>query len=479
MPSPSQGDPTAAERESALRFLFGRIDYERVTPPPEIARAFKLQRMHQLLGLLGTPYQDLPVVHVAGTKGKGSTANMAGAILTRSGQRTGIFTSPHLDRIEERIAIDGRPCSAAELVELVQRVRPAVEVMDRGVSEGGGPTYFEIITAVALEQFTRRQVAAAVLEVGLGGRLDSTNVCAPRVAAITSISFDHTRQLGNTLESIAREKAGIIKPGVPVVSGVTADGPREVIRRECRRHGCRLVELGVDFDFCWHPPKDLQAADQFGQVNFRYHNRQLDIAYDGLELKLPGRHQAANAAVALAVVVELRRQGWSIPEEAIRAGLLGVACPARVELVARQPAVVIDAAHNVASIKALLEVLGESYAARRRLLIFATTREKDIRGMLQRLAAYFDEIIFTRYLSNPRAVPPEELLAIAAEFPGPQVRVCASPAAAWTEAQALATADDLVCVTGSFFLAAEMRSECQARPFPATKTVESRGGAVG
>jgi len=458
--------------EEALAFLYGRIDYERTPPAGYSSRDFKLDRMQRLLARLGTPYENLPAVHVAGTKGKGSTAVMVGAILSRAGYRTGVFSSPHLDRVEERIAVDGQPCTPEELLGLVERVRPVVAAMDRESSPLGGPTYFEVITALAFEHFVRPTdsrsppVVAAVLEVGLGGRLDSTNVCRPRVAVITSISLDHTRQLGSTLESIAAEKAGIIKPGVPVVSGATAPEARAVIRRVCRERGCRLIELGVDFDFHYRPPRRLEAADQPATLDVWNLVPEPSCGYKDLSLRLAGRHQAANAAVAVAAVAELRRQGWEIPESAVRGGLAEAACPVRIELLARRPAVVVDAAHNVASVEALLEVLGESFSAHRRLLIFATTREKDVPGMLSRLGRHFDEILFTRYLSNPRAVPPEELEAVAAELRLDRVRVCGDPATAWSTVLSTAGPDDLVCATGSFFLAAEIRSECRSRPFP-------------
>ncbi len=507
----------------------------------------KLDRMRELLGRLGDPHEAVPTVHVAGTKGKGSTSAMIAAVLSAAGYRTGLFTSPHLDRVEERIAIDGRPCSADELAELVERVRPAVEAMDQaagsaardqgsGVRDQGtesanpeisnlkspnlkspnlqifkspnqhGPTYFEIVTAMAFDHFRRRGVDAAVLEVGLGGRLDSTNVCSPCVTIITSISFDHTKQLGDTLASIAAEKAGIIKPGVPVISGVVADEPRETIRRIAGKNGCRLVELGVDFRFDYHPPRHLERAASPARFDFQYGKPRLSVAepaptatsgrgFTTIEISLLGRHQAANAAVALAALEELRQSGWTIPEAAIRRGLAEVVWPARVEIVARRPTVVLDAAHNVASIAALVEVLDESFSTARRLLIFATTQEKDHRGMLQRLLGRFDHVIFTRYSDNPRSVPPAELLelaksigrgsssatgwggsltatpAIASPLPlgeGPGVRattmeIAATPAEAWAAVRRVATPDDLICITGSFFLASEMRTHIAER----------------
>ena len=466
MSSPSDLDSDSLRQQSARQFLFGRIDYERARNVPYRTREFKLQRMHELLRRLGNPHQGLSILHIAGTKGKGSTAAMVGAMLTAAGYCTGLFTSPHLDRLEERLAVDGRPCSGAELVELIERLIPPVRAMDEAVADDpldDGPTYFEIVTAMALLHFARRRVQAAVVEVGLGGRLDSTNVCQPLVSAITSISFDHTRQLGNTLDSIAREKAGIIKPGVPVVSGVTDPAPRRVIQEICRQRGCRLAELGIDFEVAYYPPTGLESAPAMGKIDFRSNGPGRDSSLLGAALALLGHHQAANAAVALAVVVELRSLGWTIPDEAVRVGLARLEWPARIELVQRQPAVVIDTAHNLASVDALVEVLDESFSVRRRLLLFATTYDKDVRGMLGRLLPKFDSVVLTRYLSNPRAVPPEELAAMAGQLSRQPCRVCQDPAHAWQQVRALAGADDLICVTGSFFLAAEVRR--RVRPF--------------
>jgi dihydrofolate synthase/folylpolyglutamate synthase len=459
-------DPDLARQEAASRFLHGRIDYERARTIPYQARDFKLDRMRDLLERLGNPHDALPVVHIAGTKGKGSTAAMVGAVLRAARYRTGVFTSPHLDRVEERLAVDGQPCSTAELVELIERLSPAVEAMDKVAAAcdppEDGPTYFEVITAVAMLHFAQRQVDVAVLEVGLGGRLDSTNLCRPLVSVITSISFDHTRQLGNTLESIAAEKAGIVKPGVPVVSGVSEPGPREVIREICRQQQAALIELGVDFDFEYRPPQRLESAPAMGQIDF-HDNRGGEHSCRGVSLALLGHHQAANAAVGLAVVGQLRQKGWRIPEEAVRVGLAGLDWPARVEVVARRPAVVIDSAHNVASVDALVRVLDESFSARRRLLVFAATYEKDVRGMLSRLLGKFDHVILTRYLNNPRAVPPEEVGAVAAELTGRQYPLCRTSAEAWDQARAVAEPEDLICVTGSFFIAAEIRALIRSR----------------
>lgn len=431
--------------EAALRFLLDRVDYERSHQAPA---EIKLGRMRRLLARLGNPQDRLAIVHIAGTKGKGSTAAMLGAMLTAAGYRTGVFTSPHLHRIEERIAVDGLPCTRDELIQLINQVHPAVAAMDAQQADER-PTFFEIITALALVHFASLPVDAAVLEVGLGGRLDSTNVCRPRVSIITSISLDHTQQLGETVEAIAQEKAGIIKPGVPVVSGVTADPARAVIRETCQRLNCRLVELGEDFQVVYVPAEHLEANSAAGAFDYSSPARR----YQRVVLALPGRHQAANAAVALAA---LELFGLPAPEEAVRRALSGLAWPARVEVVRRHPVVVVDAAHNVASIEALLATLQESLTARRRWLVFAGTRDKDVPGMLARLVPTFDEIFVTRYSNNPRAIPPEELAAVVAGL-GRTARCFARSQEALEQALAAADRDDLICVTGSFFIAAEAR----------------------
>jgi dihydrofolate synthase/folylpolyglutamate synthase len=460
-----QPDASQIAEAAALAFLTCRIDYERSLAVPYGKRDFRLDRMHDLLARLGNPQDALKIVHLAGTKGKGSTAAMIAAVLTAAGYRTGLYSSPHLDRVEERLAIDGLACPPAELVDLVEVVRPVIEAMD-AESEGDPlgptrPTYFETVTALALLHFARQRVDAAVLEVGMGGRLDSTNVCRPIVTVITSISFDHTQQLGNTLAAIAGEKAGIIKPGVPLVSGVLPEEPRAVILAAARAADCRVIELEQDFSYAYHPPQHLERQPGKAGVDFIDHHDPAG-SFTGLQLSLIGRHQAANAALALATLAELRRAGYQLPESAVRRGLSQVSWPARVEVLRRSPTIVLDAAHNVASVQALVQVLQESFSANRRLLVFATTRDKNLPGMLERLLPAFDEVIFTRYWSNPRGVSPEELDVLAAEISPIPRTVCADSASAWAAVQARVTSEHLVCIAGSFFIAAEMRAAMRA-----------------
>jgi dihydrofolate synthase/folylpolyglutamate synthase len=487
-------------RKAALDWLMGRINYERTAVIPYHRRQLKLDRMRQLLVRLGQPDAGLKIVHVAGTKGKGSTAAMIAAVLTAAGYRTGVYSSPHLERIEERFVVDGDPCTAAELVALVEQVQPVVRVMDEEAaaagSPRGGPTFFDLTTALAMVHFAQRQVDAVVLEVGLGGRLDSTNVCLPVVSVITSISRDHTRQLGDTLVSIAREKAGIIKPGVPVVCGVTDPEPQEVIAGVAREHGCRMIQAGRDFQFRYRPPhreeggqgEDLAAsgtADQRfasvpevwsatrsplmppGALDFECTAAGHEHQLDNIHLAMHGWHQAANAAVALAVVAELRHQGWCISMEAMRLGLGRAVLPARIECfpvaAAGSPTIVLDAAHNEASIGALVGTVSSWPPPARRTLIVSLSRDKDVAAIVRLLAPAFDRFIVTQYQENPRALQAEQLAEALREARAADVIVCPTPHEAWKTTCQTTVPGELVTITGSFFLAAEMRPLVVAR----------------
>jgi dihydrofolate synthase/folylpolyglutamate synthase len=291
------------------------------------------------------------------------------------------------------------------------------------------------------------------------------------VTVITSISFDHMKQLGTTLEAIAREKAGIVKPGIPLVSGVMAEEPRREIAEICRQRGAPLVQLGRDFDFAYRPAAGVDDAPRLASIDFVSHTDGREQFQRDVRIGLLGEHQGANAAVALAVADRLRSQAWSISEAAVRRGLADVRWPARIEVVARRPTVILDSAHNVASIAALIKTLEDSFSACRRLLVFATTQEKQIAEMLRLLLPRFERAIFTRYENNPRGVEPDELAALGRQTSDVPIDVCPRPAAAWHRVRELATDDALICVTGSFFIAAEMRGPIASHPIGSANLV--------
>lgn len=444
--------------EDALAFWFGRINYEQTGMPADL-RGLKLERMQALLARLGKPQERLRIIHIAGSKGKGSTAAMVSAILQTAGYRTGLFTSPHLCRVEERVQVAGQCITPKELTQLMQEIELACAGVE--ATGHGAPTFFEIITALSWMHFERRRVDWAVVEVGLGGRFDSTNVCWPQLTIITSISPDHVQQLGPTLAHIAREKAGIIKPHVPVISGVSESEPAQVIRQVAQQQQAPLYELGHDFAFEHFPGHYSQ--DRISWPRFRYFpSPTTGSPFNGrwakpreYTLKLWGRHQAANAALALAAIDCLRRQGVVISEEAVMRGLRNVYWPARIEILHQSPLVILDCAHNRASMAALVNTLRASFTWRRLLVVLACSRDKDIPGMLAELAPVTDAVYFTRYTSTPRAALPEDL---ARSWPGSApCYLYQLPHDAWLAAYRAARRCDLICITGSVFLAGELR----------------------
>ncbi len=433
--------------EQAIEYLYGRINFERIHAESFTTGDFKLDRMRLLLERIGNPQERILAVHVAGTKGKGSTCTMIASILTQAGYRTGLYTSPHLIRYEERFVVDGVQPEPHAVVDLVNRLRPHVAAMDR-LPARMHPTYFEITTALAWMYFEDCGVELAVLETGLGGRLDCTNLCRPLVTIITNISRDHTQLLGSTVREIAGEKAGILKDGVPVISGVSHPDAVNVIRTVSHERSAPLWLLGTEIT---HRCVTTAATESRWQIDVP------GQSFPSIPVSLRGDHQGANAALAIAAIVRLREVGWDIPAEAMEAGMLRVRWPARVEEVGQQPSVILDAAHNWESAKALVQALSDTPPRGRRILVFATTRDKDYRGLVRILLPHFDTIIITKYLENPRGVPIEELESYIATIADRPVHLAVDPYAAWKLASKLATVEDQIVVTGSFFLIAELR----------------------
>jgi dihydrofolate synthase/folylpolyglutamate synthase len=448
--------PSKTPRGTSLEWLDARVNYERTPAAANSTATFSLARMRRLLHALGDPHLRCPVVHVAGTKGKGSTVTMIAAILAEAGHKVGSYLSPHVHRVEERIRLNGLPISPPEFAATLDIVVPAVERLDRAAVRRGqrGPTWFEVMTAMAFVHFAEQQVDVVVLETGIGGRLDATNVCDPLVTIITSISFDHVKLLGPTITRIAAEKAGIIKRGCPIISGAKQPAARRVIAETAARRRAPLLELGRDFTV--RPIASTVGPDRLAGEEFEFDRR------DGTPprrhaLRLAGRHQAENAALAIVAVEQLRRRGIAIDDTAIDRGLARATLAARIQTIATRPLTVVDAAHNVASMTALAATLRPVLTTRApRVLVVAASGDKQIEAMLRPLAGCFDHVIITRYLENPRSAPLERLRAACTSAGLPAPREAATPRAALAKARSVAGAGGIVVVAGSFFLAAEV-----------------------
>jgi dihydrofolate synthase/folylpolyglutamate synthase len=426
--------------DDAISWWYGHVNYEhRAAQADEL----KLDRMKQLLQRLGSPHERLRIVHVAGSKGKGSTAAMLACVLAEAGYRTGLFTSPHLVHVRERFLVNQEPIHDGELLRLLHDIRKAVDRADP-------PTFFEIATATAFLHFARRRADAVVLEVGLGGRLDSTNVCQPVLSILTSISFDHTQQLGNTLDRIAFEKAGIIKPGVPVISGVLADAARRVIIETCMQRHASLWQL--DRDFCFHA--EPGRVDARLTTPPRLCVQTPTRRWPPLALALLGRHQAANASLVVAAVERLRNLGWHVSDDALARGLAQVVWPARLDVLCRQPLVVLDCAHNVASAEALTQALTDCFPDTTRRLVFAASKDKDLQGMLNVLVPRFTQVFLTRYAAGQRAAQPDDLARLLPKSVSSSTHDRAGDAL--NAAIGASRPTDLVCIAGSVFLAGEI-----------------------
>jgi len=422
---------------AALDFLLSRTDYER-WPGYNYASRFDLRRTEDLLQRLGNPHLSAKTVHIAGSKGKGSTSAMIAAGLQAAGYKTGLYTSPHLVTLRERIQVDGKPILKRDLESLVAMMRPHVEAVDREGTYGELST-FELLTAAAFMYFEQKKVDFQVLETGLGGRLDATNVVTPEVCIITSISLDHTEVLGDTLAKIAAEKAGIIKPGRPVVSSAQAEEAAEVIRETCQRKGARLVSVGSDI--VWRK-LDSNLSGQSLEV------QGLKGSYR-VTIPLLGAHQLQNAAAAVAALEVL-----GLPRKSIEAGLVKTNWPGRLQILRRRPLLVVDGAHNRDSASKLKEALKEYFHFDRLILIIGTSADKDVSGIIEELAPVADSVIVTRS-RHPRATKPEVLVGEFARV-GVKAEVAEDVTTAVARALKRAGRKDLICATGSLFLVGEM-----------------------
>lgn len=432
----------------ALAWLEGLLNYEQSALP---YAQIKLQRMRALLRRLGDPQDRLRTVLVAGTKGKGSTAAMLVSILHAHGQRVGFYSKPHLWDYRERIRIGDELVPPERLARLVQEMAPAVEV---GASDPWGrPTYFEVSVAVALRYFVEEGVDRAVLEVGIGGRLDATNACDPELSVITPVSYDHTDVLGRTLREIAHEKAGVIRPGRPVVSAPQHPDAEAVLEEACRELGAFRVRVGSDVRY------RVEASDLEG-VRLSVQTRA--ARYPDLRVPLLGRHQATNAAVAVAAAEGwLQGDGHRLEPEAVREGLAAVRWPARQEIVGERPWVVVDVAHNPASMRALRQTVEELFGGRRVVLVLGMVRGHEVESTVREILPAADHVVVTT-AHHVRAVPAGELAEVV-RATHPRVEVVDDCEGAVAEALDRCGVEDVLVVAGSFFVAGPARRWLVAR----------------
>jgi dihydrofolate synthase/folylpolyglutamate synthase len=429
----------------ATAYLDSFVNFERRPPDAAMRDAMSLERVRELLAELGSPHARLRCLHVAGTKGKGSTAAMAESALRAAGYRTGLYTSPHLVDLRERIRVDGRPIPPDDFAALVERTRPGLErIQAKADATPPGeyyrpPTYFEVMTHLAFLCFEEANVDVAVLEVGMGGRLDATNVVTPAACAITSVSIDHTAILGSTLAAIAREKAGILKSGVPCVVAPQPEEAAASIRSVAEEVGVPLWLVGEDVT--------LERAGG-GAFDVRTPGR----TYENLTIPLQGAHQRENAAVAVGLVDLGRRAGFGrVTPDAVREGLARVSWPGRVQRVAEAPATFLDGAHNPASVRVLVRALAELLPPGRRVYVLAVANDKDWRGMIEVLAPSAGAIVATTS-GNPRAVAPADLAECARAAGVERVEVEEDAPRALDLARRIAGTDGSVVATGSLYL---------------------------
>ena len=395
-----------------------------------------LERISRLLKLLGGPQLKYPAVHVAGTNGKGSTSAMLSSVLNEAGMRTGLYTSPHLVKFNERIQVSGRMITGPELREAARIVKKAAAKMP-----GSPITFFEFTTAIAFVHFSLKEVDIAVIETGMGGRFDATNTLLPEVSVITNVNVDHTQYLGFGLKEIAFEKAGIIKPGRPVVTGEIKKAPLSVIRKRAKESSSSLYVLDRDFSV------------QIAPSSLSYSGLELEL--NGLRLGLSGPHQAMNAGLSLAAIEALRQRGFQIPVSAIRAGLRKAAWPGRFETISKKPLVIIDGAHNPAGARTLANAL-KDLSYKRLVLVLGIMADKDIDAILKELLPLCAEAIATEPRMERSA--PAGVLAGKIRALGKPVVEIRRVKDACKEAVARAKKTDCVCVTGSLFTVGEARA---------------------
>jgi dihydrofolate synthase/folylpolyglutamate synthase len=437
----------------ALHYLYGLVDFEKRRIERYTPEEFRLARVEDFLSAMGNPHRDYPKVHIAGTKGKGSVSAMLSSAFQAGGCTVGLYTSPHLHTYRERIQINGKPISRQDMANLIEEVQPLV-------AEFPDITIFEVTTALAFRHFARQNVDIAVIEVGLGGRLDATNVITPLISVITSLSLDHTYLLGDTLAEIAGEKAGIIKPGVPVVTAPQRDEALAVLEEVAAENGAPFTS--VEQDWTWEQ-KNRSLQGQKLIVKSQKGRSELAGAY---RIPLLGDFQLENAMTAIATLDVLNRRGlWKLPREKVSEGLARTSWPGRMEVLNDEPLLIVDSAHNPYSAQTLVDSLNHWFPDTRWILIYGASNDKDIEGMLSALLPHSEHVLVTRSY-HPRAAAPYALADKCADL-GRGAEIAINSERALEQACNHLRPGLGLLATGSIFLVADIR-EVWAKDKPLT-----------
>ena len=436
---------------SAVAYLLEQTDFERMRVVQYDETTFKLDRMRSLLEALGNPQDKVSLIHVAGTVGKGSTVAMLSSMLRGNGYTVGEYTSPHLTDIRERVVVNGEMISEDSFTDILKDVVAAAK------KEKVTPTFFELMTAIAFKYFAEQAIDIAIIETGLGGRLDSTNVITPLISLITKIDLDHTNILGNTVEEIAREKAGIFKTGIPAISAHQTEAVTAVLK-EC------AVELRTEVKVI---ANDIEFSARFGGgPDGKQHTRICVITEDSQYMHIPvplnGEHQATNCALAISAIDQLKKFGYEFDDLDLYNSLAKTRIQGRMETVWERPKIIVDGAHNPTALQTLIKSIGAHIPYDSMICVFGCCQDKDVNGMLQKISLGADKIIFTKAQGNPRAAEPKILQRQFAEISGKMTQIAETLPEALEIAAQAASRDDLICVMGSFYLVGETKKHLTA-----------------
>jgi len=427
--------------KSALDYLYSFVDFSLTRNLRYSADKFNLDRMKMLMEMNGNPQSSYPIVHVAGTKGKGSICAMLASALFEAGYITGLYTSPHLQDYTERIQVNKKEIMKSEIISLINEIQPKVATIE-------GLTTFEITTAIAFMYFSRKKVDIAIIEVGLGGRLDATNIVCPNISILTTISKDHEKILGNTLVKIAHEKAGIIKEQVPVIIAPQKPRVYAVLEKEAQQKNTHIIKVEKNYKLRYGT---RSIEGQYFSILVKKNKKRIDLF-----TKLLGKHQATNSLSAYAAMQLLNDNGFNISNKAIEEGFKNLKWPGRFEIISINPLIIIDSAHNTDSTQKLVQTINDYFPEKRIILIFGASEDKNIRGMLKILLPNCEKIIFSNS-DHPRAIDPDQLLPIGRAF-ADNIEAISPIERALERAITLLNKDSLIMVTGSIFVAAAIRS---------------------